>query len=61
MTEEELHNGHEEYSGKSAIELIRELLKLLLVLLWRFLVWLIKKMYNISCNDLIKRITFNIE
>lgn len=43
MTEEELHNGHEEYSGKSAIELIRELLKLLLVLLWRFLVWLIKK------------------
>ena len=43
MTEEELHNGHEEYSGKSAVELIRELLKLLLVLLWRFLIWLIKK------------------
>ena len=43
MTEEELHNEHEEYSGKSALELIRELLKLLLVLLWRFLIWLIKK------------------
>ena len=43
MTEEELHNEHEEYSGKSATELIRELLKLLLVLLWKFLVWLIKK------------------
>lgn len=43
MTEKELHNKHEEYSGKSALELIRELLKVLLVLLWRFLVWLIKK------------------
>lgn len=43
MTEEERQNGLEEMTGKSASQLMRELLRLILVLTWRFLVWLFKK------------------
>ncbi len=49
MEEEEIYNGkethkeHEEYTGRSASQLFRELLRLLLVLIWRFLVWLFKR------------------
>jgi hypothetical protein len=49
MEEEEMHPtpdehaGHEEYSGRSASQLIRELLRLILVLIWRFLVWVFKR------------------
>ena len=43
MTEEEIEKRQEEYSGKSALQLIRELLRLIVVLIWRFLVWLFKR------------------
>lgn len=43
MTEEERQSGHEEMTGKSASQLMRELLRLILVLTWRFLVWFFKK------------------
>ncbi|MBQ6750985.1 MAG: hypothetical protein IJR02_09525 [Bacteroidaceae bacterium] len=43
MTEEERRHGREEYAGKSASQLARELLRLLLVLIWKFILWLIKK------------------
>lgn len=43
MTEEDRQNEHEEYTGKSVSQLMRELLKLILVLIWRFLVWLFKR------------------
>ncbi|MBQ6965428.1 MAG: hypothetical protein IJP82_07035 [Bacteroidaceae bacterium] len=43
MTEEEYHYDKEDYSGKTALQLIRELLRLLLVLLWKMLLWLIRK------------------
>ena len=43
MIEDEHLKDREEYSGKSALQLIRELLRLILVLIWRFLVWLFKK------------------
>ena len=44
MSEEERLNEKEEYSGKSALQLVRELLRLILVLIWRFLVWLFKRL-----------------
>jgi hypothetical protein len=43
MTEEDRLNEHEEYTGRSASQLVRELIRLILVLIWRFLVWLFKK------------------
>ena len=43
MTEEDRFNEHEEYTGRSASQLVRELIRLILVLIWRFLVWLFKK------------------
>jgi len=43
MAEDEIHNEKEEFSGKSASQLTRELLRLILVLIWRFLVWLFKR------------------
>ena len=43
MTEEERQNGHEEFTGKSTSQLVRELLRLIFVLIWRFLVWLFKR------------------
>lgn len=50
MAEEEIHNDtetspeHVEYSGRSVLQLLRELLRLILVLIWRFLVWLFKRL-----------------
>ena len=44
MTEEERQSGHEEMTGKSASQLMRELLRLIFVLIWRFLVWLFKRL-----------------
>lgn len=41
--EEDNKYQHDEYAGRSASQLARELLKLLLVLLWRMLLWLIRK------------------
>ena len=41
--EEERQRRHEDISGRSAAQLVRELLRLILVLIWRFLVWLIKR------------------
>ena len=41
--EEKPQREREEYTGKSALQLLRELLRLILVLLWRFLVWVFKK------------------
>lgn len=43
MFEEDKHNEPEEYAGRSAMQLVRELLRLLLVLIWRFLVWVFKR------------------
>lgn len=43
MSEDNRHKEQEEYSGRSAAQLVRELLRLLLVLIWRFLVWLFKR------------------
>lgn len=43
MEEEERQNGHEEMTGKSASQLMRELLRLIFVLIWKFIVWLFKK------------------
>lgn len=43
MAEDETRNEKEEFSGKSASQLTRELLRLILVLAWRFLVWLFKR------------------
>ena len=43
MTEEDRFNEHEEYTGRSASQLVRELLRLILVLIWRFIVWLFKR------------------
>lgn len=43
MTEEDRFNEHEEYTGRNASQLVRELIRLILVLIWRFLVWLFKK------------------
>lgn len=43
MEEEEIQNGHEEMTGKSASQLMRELLRLIFVLIWKFIVWLFKK------------------
>lgn len=43
MSEEERQNEKEEYSGKSALQLVQELLRLIFVLIWRFLVWLFKR------------------
>ena len=40
MEEEEIQNGHEEMTGKSASQLMRELLRLIFVLIWKFIVWL---------------------
>ena len=44
MPEAERHHEQDEYTGRSASQLVRELLHLLLVLLWRFLVWLFKRL-----------------
>ena len=41
--QEEYQKEREEYTGKSALQLFRELLRLILVLIWRFLVWVFKK------------------
>ena len=41
--EEDRQNEHEESTGKSASQLTRELLRLIIVLIWRFLVWLFKR------------------
>lgn len=49
MIEEDIHNDtniaseHEKEAGRSASQLLRELLRLILVLIWRFLVWLFKR------------------
>ena len=43
MIEEDRQNEHEESTGKSASQLMRELLRLIIVLIWRFLVWLFKR------------------
>ena len=43
MTEEDRLNEHEEYTERSASQLVRELLRLILVLIWRFIVWLFKR------------------
>jgi hypothetical protein len=43
MMEGEHLKEREEYSGKSAMQLMRELLRLIMVLIWRFLVWLFKR------------------
>lgn len=43
MIEEEKPKVQEEYSGKSALQLVRELLRLICVLIWKFLIWLFKK------------------
>ncbi len=43
MTEEERQSGHEDITGRSASQLVRELLRLIMVLIWRFIVWLFKK------------------
>ena len=42
MTDEE-RQRQDEYSNRSAMQLCRELLKLLLVLMWRMLLWCIRK------------------
>lgn len=41
--EEERQHRQDEYSGRSAAQLGRELLRLILVLLWKILLWLIRK------------------
>ncbi|MCH5176102.1 MAG: hypothetical protein J1F40_09460 [Prevotellaceae bacterium] len=43
MTDEERRQGQDEYSNRSVLQLCRELLRLLLVLLWRMLLWCIRK------------------
>lgn len=43
MTNEEKRYKREDYSGRSFMQLARELLRLLLLLIWKFLFWLIKK------------------
>lgn len=43
MTDDERPYGQEEYAGKSGSQLARELLRLVLVLLWRMLLWCIRK------------------
>lgn len=43
MTDEEKHHRQDEYSGRSAMQLCRELLRLFLVLLWRMLLWCIRR------------------
>ena len=43
MAEDEIRKEKEELSEKSASQLARELLRLILVLIWRFLVWLFKR------------------
>lgn len=43
MTEEDKQNIQHEYNGKSASQLLHELCRLMLVLVWRFIVWLVKK------------------
>ena len=43
MTDDERRERQDEYSGRSAMQLCRELLRLLLVLLWRMLLWCIRK------------------
>ncbi len=41
--QEDYQKEQEEYTGKSALQLLRELLRLVFVLIWRFLVWVFKK------------------
>lgn len=43
MTDNERPYEQEEYAGKSGSQLARELLRLLLVLLWRMLLWCVRK------------------
>ena len=43
MAEDEIQNEKDEFSGKSASQLTRELLRLIFVLIWRFLVWVFKR------------------
>lgn len=43
MTDGDKQQRQDEYSGRSAMQLCREILKLALVLLWRILLWCIKK------------------
>lgn len=43
MTDEERRQRQDEYSGRSAMQLCREMLRLLCVLLWRILLWCLRK------------------
>lgn len=43
MTEDDRHNSQHEYNGKSASQLMHELCHLMLVLAWRFIIWIVRK------------------
>lgn len=44
MTEEDRHDASHEYNGRSASQLAHELCRLVLVLAWRFIIWLIRRL-----------------
>lgn len=43
MTEDDRQNSQHEYNGKSASQLVHELCHLMLVLAWRFIIWIVRK------------------
>lgn len=62
MTDAERQQRQDEYSGRSAMQLCREILRLFLVLLWRVLLWCIRKFLKgvlwliLICEDACKRL-----